>query len=281
MRLFFIQWGAEVRKMLERKRTYIGFGAFVVMELVIYWVLQGKTVASMIRRGIVRQGESAEYYYSAYTLGIIVLALSLLLASVFVALVAGDVVAKESEDGNLRMALARPISRLRLLTIKFLSCAVFAFVLVQFLVWTVLLMGIALRGNGGGMIFGIPEENMVIMHDGEEALKRYAMGSVGIAFSMIGVGSLAFMLSCFRIKPVAATVSAVAYLLVDWILYQTRLLDDYRPWMLTHYMASWRMLFFENIPWVTILRNYAVLCGASLTLFVVGAAVFESRDLKS
>ncbi|RBP39770.1 ABC-2 type transport system permease protein [Roseimicrobium gellanilyticum] len=281
MRLFFTQWGAEVRKMLERKRTYIGFGAFVVMELVIYWLLQGKTVGTMIRRGIVRQGESAEYYYSAYTLGMIVLALSLLLAAVFIALVAGDVVAKESEDGNLRMVLARPISRLRLLFIKFLSCAVFSVVLVQFLVWSVLLTGIALRGFGGGMIFGIPEDNVVMMYDGPEALQRYAMGSVGIAMSMVGVGSLAFMLSCFRIKPVAATISAVAYLLVDWILYQTRLLDDYRPWMLTHYMSTWRFLFLENIPWVRIVRNYSILCGASFSLFVVGAAVFESRDLKS
>jgi ABC-2 type transport system permease protein len=281
MRLFFIQWSAEVRKMLERKRTYIGFGAFVVMELIIYWLLQGKTVGTMIRRGIVRQGESAEYYFSAYTLGMIVLALSLLLAAVFIALVAGDVVAKESEDGNLRMVLARPISRLRLLFIKFLSCAVFSVVLVQFLVWSVLLMGIALRGFGGGMIFGIPEDNVVIMHDGAEALRRYAMGSMGIAMSMVGVGSLAFMLSCFRIKPVAATISAVAYLLVDWILYQTRLLDDYRPWMLTHYMSTWRFLFLENIPWARILRNYTILCGASFSLFVVGAAVFESRDLKS
>ncbi|HSI64842.1 MAG TPA: hypothetical protein VLE43_17070, partial [Candidatus Saccharimonadia bacterium] len=78
-----------------------------------------------------------------------------------------------------------------------------------------------------------------------------------------------------------ATITAMAYLLVDTILHESRIMDNYKEYLLTHYMSTWRMLLMENIPWVAIMRNYAVLCGASLTLFVVGTAVFESRDLKS
>lgn len=281
MRLFFIQWGAELRKMLARKRTYLGFGAFLVLELVIFWVLQRDGPTRGIRRMIQAQGESFETYFSALTLGFLVLVLSLLLASVFIALVSGDVIAKESEDGNLRLALARPISRLRLLTLKYLSCIIFCFVLIQFIVWTVLLMGIAVRGWGGGMFVFSPEDGMFVLYDAAKGLERYALSSVFLSMSMMGVGSAAFFLSCFRIKPVTATIAAVAYLLVDTILHESRLMESYNHLLLTHYMSTWRMVLMESIPWVTILRNYSILVGASLTLFVLGTAVFESRDLKS
>ena len=46
------------------------------------------------------------------------------------ALVGGDIVAKEAEDGTLRMILSRPISRLRLILIKWLAGMVFSLLLV-------------------------------------------------------------------------------------------------------------------------------------------------------
>jgi ABC-2 type transport system permease protein len=281
MNLFFTQWYAELRKMLARKRTYLGFGAFLVLESVIFWFLQRNGPERWMRKLIQGRGESFETYYSALTLGFIVLALSLLLASVFVTLVAGDVIAKESEDGNLRLALARPISRLRLLTLKYLSCVAFCFVLIQFLVWTILLLGMALRGWGGGMFVFSPEQATFVLFDWDLGLQRYALSSLFLSLSMMGVGSVAFFMSCFRVKPATATITAMAYLLVDTILHESRIMDNYKEYLLTHYMSTWRMVLMENIPWVALMRNYAVLGGASLTLFVIGTAVFESRDLKS
>jgi ABC-2 type transport system permease protein len=282
MNLFFIQWGAELRKMLARKRTYLGFGAFLVLEMAIYWLIYLVGVEKWFRKLVQGRGESFEYYFSALTLGFFVLIPSLLLSSIFVTLVGGDVVAKESEDGNLRLALVRPISRLRLLILKYLSCVVFSFVLIQFVVWTILLMGVALRGWGGGMLVFSPEENLFVLFDGDVGLRRYALSSFFLSLSMMGVGSVAFFLSCLRVKPATATITAMAYLLVDSIIHEMRIMDgQYNAYLLTHYMSTWRMVLMENIPWVTIMRNYAVLGGASLTLFVLGSAIFESRDLKS
>jgi ABC-2 type transport system permease protein len=266
--------------MLARKRTYIGFGAFIVLEIVVYAILEWKGFANAFRRMIQHQGESFDSYFSALTLGFIVLLPSLLLSSVFMTLVAGDVVAKESEDGNLRLVLARPISRLRLLTLKYLSCLVFSVVLMQFIVWSVLLMGIILRGWGGGMFVFSVEERMFMLFDANEGLQRYALGGGMLCFSMMGASSMAFFLSCFRIKPAAATITALAYLFVDSIVREMGILDD-ESFLITHYMTVWRMVFMESIPWVTILRSYTVLAGISLTLFALGAVVFQARDVKS
>ena len=281
MNLFLIQFSAELRKMTARKRTFLGFGAFLVLEIVIFWVLHIDGVENGFRRMIQRQGESFEHYFSALTLGFIVLMLSLMLSAVFMTLVAGDVVAKESEDGNLRLVLARPVSRLRLLTLKYLSCLVFSLVLMQFIVWTVLLMGIAVRGWGGGLFVFSPEEEMFVLFDAAEGLRRYALASVGLTLSMMGVTSMGFFMSCFRIKPATATITALAYMFVDSILRESHLMDNYRHLLITHYMTAWRTFFMEDIPWVSILRSYSMLGGISLTLFVLGAAVFQSRDVKS
>ena len=35
MKLFFIQWRAELHKLIARKRTFLGFGAFVLLEIVM------------------------------------------------------------------------------------------------------------------------------------------------------------------------------------------------------------------------------------------------------
>ena len=281
MNLFFWQLQAEIRKMLARKRTYLGFGAFILLEVVIFAMLHLDKVENGFRKMIQHQGESFEKYFSALTLGFIVLMLILLLSAVFMVLVAGDVVAKESEDGNLRLILSRPISRLRLLTIKYVACQIYTIVLMQFTVWSILLTGIILRGWGGGLIVFVPEEQMLVLFDANEGLVRYGYASLGLCASMMGATSIAFFLSCFRIKPAAATISALSYLFMDSVLRELHIMDSYKHFLITHYMTTWRMLFMETIPWVTVLRQYSTLAGVSLTLFVLGAMVFESRDVKS
>ncbi|MFZ4765630.1 MAG: hypothetical protein ACOYMN_11810, partial [Roseimicrobium sp.] len=132
-----------------------------------------------------------------------------------------------------------------------------------------------------GMFVFSPEEEMFVLFDAHEGLKRYALASVALCFSMAGASSMAFFMSCFRVKPATATITALAYLFVDSILRESHLMDNYKHLLITHYMTAWRTFFMETIPWVNILRSYSVLVGVSLTLFVLGAAVFQSRDVKS
>src|SRR5207244_8369665 len=90
---------------------------------------------SHVRNDIARQiegnGYLAEEYISALTVAVLMLIPQiLLLMPLYAALVGGDLVAKEAEDGTLRMILSRPISRARLLLLKWLAGAVFSLVLV-------------------------------------------------------------------------------------------------------------------------------------------------------
>ena len=161
MTLFFIQWAAELRKMLSRKRTFIGFGAFLMLEFVLLLVFKRDGPESFFRRIISKQGESFASYFSGLTLGFLVVAsATFILGAIYITLVAGDVVAKESEDGNLRLLLARPVSRFRLLAIKFLTCLVYSWLLIQFIAWSALALGIALQGWGGGLFVFAPDQGL-------------------------------------------------------------------------------------------------------------------------
>ena len=58
-------------------------------------------------------------------------------------------------------------------------------------------------------------------------------------------------------------------------------MDNYDYLLLTKHMGAWARILAEQVPWAIIIRSYTVLTAVSLSLFVLGTAVFEARDLKS
>ena len=89
----------------------------------------------------------------------------------------------------MRLLLARPVSRLRLMIVKYLSCTVYTFVLMQFIAWTALGLGIILRGWGGGLFVFVPERGILNFFDADEGLKRYAIGCSLLSLSMMAATS--------------------------------------------------------------------------------------------
>jgi ABC-2 type transport system permease protein len=281
MTLFLQQWTGELMKLFARRRTYIGFGAFVVLELVLLLLFRLQGMERFLAK-ISGKGAGFAHYQSALTLAMFVLGLSvLILGALYICLVGGDIVAKENEDGHYRLLLARPVSRVRLLFVKYLTCVSYAIVLIQFITWSVLLLGIVLMGWGGGFFAWVPELGLMVFYEWGPGFQRFAMASVFLAISMTTVSSIAFFLSCMPIKPAAATIGALSYVLIDWILRGSNFMDSYEHLLITTHMGAWHRILTEHIPWAIVIRSYAVLTGVSLSLFVLGAAVFEARDLKS
>src|SRR5581483_5290426 len=132
--LFRLQLGHELRKLFARKRTYIGFGAFVLVEALVLFLVNLPKPRSHFRRLIEQNGYGFDEYFSGLTLALLmVMWTTFLLGALYLALVAGDVVSKEVEEGTLRMILCRPVSRARIVALKYLACIVYTFVLVLFI----------------------------------------------------------------------------------------------------------------------------------------------------
>jgi ABC-2 type transport system permease protein len=282
MKGFGQQLSGELFRMFARRRTHIGFFLFVLIEAVALYFFQKPGAQRFFDEMLSRNGYAFEYYFSALTLALILLLASVfVLGMLFFALVAGDIVAKESEDGTLRMVLSRPVTRLRLLHVKYVSCAIYTVVLIFFLGVTAVLMGMAERGWGGGFFAYIPEKGVFAVYDWWPGMGRYFLALGFLAVSMNTVTSLAFCLSCFRIKPAAATILTAAIFITDWVLALLPPLADYRDWFLTPKMDDWVYALSEVIPMWGMVKSYAIIVGIQVTCFVVGWLVFESRDLKS
>lgn len=282
MTLFFQQWYGELMKLFARRRTYIGFGVFTALQVVILVMLKTLGFERWMTRFIAPQTDSFEYYISALTLAFIVVKLSVfILGGIYLTLVSGDIVAKESEDGHLRLLLARPVSRFRLLLLKYLTSSAYAVTLILFLFLVAFLLGIVMKGWGGGFFAFAPEINVIGFYDWGPGLQRYMLAAVMLGFGMTAVGSIAFFLSCFRIKPAAATIGALSYALVDMILRESRFMESYEHLLITKHIAVWARVLAETIDWAPIVRSSSVLAAVNITLFTLGYAVFESRDLKS
>lgn len=281
MTLFRRQLAGELRKLFGRRRTFLGFGAFVVFEIVILFLLRLDKVQASVRRVIEKAGYDSVVYLSGLTLGFLIVVWTvLLLEALFLALVAGDMVSKEVEDGTLRMMLCRPISRGRILLLKAIVSVLYTFALTLFVVLTALVAGLLNSGFGGLFVF-TPFEGVFAFYDFVPGLLRYLIALPLLALSLCTITALAFCLSCFPMKPAAATVVTLSILFGDSILRSVPYFESIRGWFLTTKMSAWIRVFEYRIPWEALVENFTWLTAINGTLFLIAWLAFSQRDFKS
>lgn len=283
MRSFIDQLRGELIKLFARPRTWMGYIAFLLMEGLILFVYKLDSSQRHMRGIVERNGLEFDTYYSSLTITFTIMLLSMfLLGSIYFALVSGDIVAKESEDGNLRMVFARPISRLRLLLVKYAAVCLYTVTFVIFVGLSGYAMAAAAVGWDGGLFVMEPKMKVFAAYPewGEGAL-RLAMAAGGVSLSMITLSSLAFMFSCFRIKPAAATILTLTILFVDMVLQGFPFFRPYEHWFVTWRMSAWVFLLEQSLQWPKLLSSYVWLFGLNATLFVIGWLAFQTRDFKT
>lgn len=285
--LFLRQLRAEFVKLFARKRTWMGFAAFFTLELILIGLLQTDSVERNFRsnfeRGIGLTGAELvfEQYFRGLTMAFTTISLTtLLLGALFLALVGGDIVSKEVEDGTLRMTLCRPASRLRVLAVKYCTAIAYTFILAIFIGASAIGVGWMWRGFGDMFVF-VPDEKLFAAYGTGEALWRLGGTILFFGVSLCTVTSIAFFFSCANVKPAAATVVTLVIMLVDLVLYQVPQLQPFRTWMLNHYMSTCTGIFRDPIPWERMFTDYLWLFGLNGTLVILGAAIFCRRDFKS
>ena len=278
--MFFAQLKNELWKLFGKKRTYIGFGAFLLAQVAMLLAFRFTRWQGDMERMLSGNGYLATEFISALTVSVVMLMPQIiLLMPLYVSLVGGDLVAKESEDGTLRMILSRPISRVRLLLVKWIAGILFAMVLVLTLGFMAL--GLAsLFFPWKGLFVFIPGQAFSVL-PASEGLAHFALAHVFLAVNASAVLSIAFMFSCFNMKPAAATILSLSYLFVNLVMEGIPFFDRYENWFITHHFKCWLQVFRDPIPWAQIFESETLLLGACATVFVIGATAFHVRDIKS
>ena len=282
--MFFLQLRSELVKLFGKKRTYIGFGVFLLAQNLMLLAFRFSNWKNIYAKLLEGNGYLSDEFVSALTVAVILLYPQMvLLMPLYVTLVGGDLVAKEAEDGTLRMILSRPVSRFRLLFTKWLTGVIFSTILVISLGAMALFfarMWFAWRGMF--VWFPLPEGTLIFNVLGpDEGLKCYVLAHFIMALNATTMLSLAFMFSCFNMKPAAATILALSLLLVCFVMELLPFFADWRDFTLTHHLRSWVYLFSKPVHLAQIAESMCVLAAVNVTAFVIGATHFHMRDIKS
>ncbi len=142
--------------------------------------------------------------------------------------VAGDTIAGEANTGTLRYLLVAPVSRARLLVVKFIGASAFALAATATLMITGILVGLALFPVGpvtllSGDVISI-----------SAALLRIALVAGYVTISLMGLAAVGLLISTLTVIPVGAMAATVVVSTVSQILATLPQLEVIHPFLLTY-----------------------------------------------
>jgi ABC-2 type transport system permease protein len=279
--MFFLQLRNELWKLFGKKRTYIGFIILLMAQNAMLLVFRFTRMSHRMTSVLEGNGFFSSQYISNMTVAMVMLyPIAMLLLPLYVTLIGGDLMAKESEDGTLRMILSRPISRIRLLLVKWTAGGIFSFILILALG----IMGILFASiwfPWGGLFVFIPGETFSIFEPGP-GLQHYIVAHLFLTIKAFTLMGMALMFSCFNIKPAAATILALSILFTNLAMQFMPFMKDYEDWLLSAQLSNvWFPILSSPIPWWKIGSAVSVLAGFNISFLLIGCTAFQLRDIKS
>jgi ABC-2 type transport system permease protein len=273
-----LKW--ELHKLFARPRTPAGFALLLAFQAILLALLHHGGVREEVRSSIVRLGFTFQENFTGATVAALMVGNTMtVLGALQVALVAGEIVSREIEDGTMRMLLCRPIRRGRVLLVKIITALIFTCAITSFITVCALALGMLSMGPGYWLIHS-PKEDFIAHHEFWPGLTRFLAASAMMTVSNWTVACLAFMLSCLNVKPAAAAVAALAVLIVDDTLRNLPFFAAVKPHFVMTHIVAWIHVYERRVPWNFLLQNYSALLVLNAAFLAVGWFSFQRRDLK-
>ena len=192
-----------------------------------------------------------------------------------VGVVSGDAVAGEAQTGTLRYLLTVPVSRTRLLLVKYGGLLSFALA-ASLLVATVgLLVGWALFPTGDVTLLSgttIPVA---------EAIWRAALVALYVTASLAGLAALGLAVSTFTEVPVAAMATTVVLAISSQIFGAIPQLDWLHPFLFTDQWLAFGDLLRDPVPTGALVDGLVLqVCWTAVALAIAWSR-FTTRDITS
>lgn len=286
----------ELFKIFRRPRTYIAFAVITLIILLIQIALKfgGREYMDLMMSGMGDTFETipTEDILNGYMVCFIILNLLLIHVPILVALVAGDAIAGEANMGTLRLLASKPVSRTKLLLIKFTASSVYTIILLIWVAVFALFLSMFLFGTNW---LAVPRELEFNVIEADDVLWRYAAAFIFAAIGLICVASLAFMLSVFSDNAIGPIVATVCIIIVFTILTQMQIPfydETIKPYLFTTHMLGWKGFFYvkgvegetirssvENLS--AILKSACVLVGYTFLFLMTAIWYFQRKNILS
>ena len=286
----------ELYKTFKKPRTYIAFGAIAAIVFLIQLALliNGKEYVQFILSNV---GDTLIIPYAKITNGywicFVILNLLLIHVPILVALVSGDIIAGEASAGTLRLLLTKPISRTKIMVVKFLACSIYTLMLLIWMAFLALFVSILLFGTNDLVV---AKEYELLQIEKSDVLWRYFAAFGFAAVALIVVAALAFFLSSISDNSIGPIVATVSIIIVLSILSEMRIPiydNTVKPYLFTTHMLGWKGFFYvssnadgqtlrgtvSNLP--AILRSLGILIAYIVIFTGAGIIIFNRKDILS
>jgi ABC-2 type transport system permease protein len=194
-----------------------------------------------------------------------------------IVIVTGDLLSGEANAGTYRILLTRPVSRIQLVTAKFITGIVYSLITVLFLAVLSMGLGYILFGKGDlivlmGVLNIFPEDDV---------FWRFAMAYIFGFLSMTAVASLSILLSGLSNNSLGPILSTMAIIIIFTLIssLDIKLFAIIQPFLFTTYLNTWQLFFSFDIDRGEILKNAAVLAGYVVIFYGITVFYFNRKDI--
>lgn len=272
----------ELYKIFRRPRTYISFAIITAFCFIIQVAMlsDGDSFVGFALQGVGEQFDIQGNVLNGYLVTYIILQSLLLQIPLLVALVAGDVLAGEANLGTLRLLLTKPISRTKLVLVKFAASICYALLL---LIWLAVVgLGLSLLFFGEGDMINLKSDSFVMLLS-DDIMWRYLAAFAFAALAMTTVAALSLFLSAFADNSIGPIIGTMGVIIVLTLLtnLELPLFNAIKPYLFTTHMVGWKGFFDDPVPYTAIRRSAFVLV-AYVVLFVgVTVFYFNRKDIQT
>jgi ABC-2 type transport system permease protein len=271
----------ELVKTFLKWRSYI---TFIVIAVVVPLVdialkLQGNNLATGMTRGLARDFLLVGNIMNGYFVTQFLMASLWVHIPFLITLAAGDQLAGEATAGTFRLLLTRPVSRTRILFIKYLTTLLYTAALIAFLAVLSLGLGAALFGTGDLLVLG----KSVGLIPAADAPGRFFLGFALATLSMWTVASLSFLFSSLVENAIGPIVGTMGVIIVCYIISNVPvdLFTTIRPYLFTTYLNVWQKALEVRIPWAEVRDHVLILSGFNVGFLLVTWYLFVRKDILS
>ncbi len=267
----------ELMKMLRRPRTWVAIAMLNALPTLVAILVSLTDIAPA-------PGEGPPFLSAVLTdatlFPLVALGIVLpLFLPIAVAVVGGEAIASEAQNGTLRYLLVRPVSRGYLIVAKLVSVVVFVLLTVVLVAAVGYVVGQIFLGQGTAPT-GVASISGTTL-SGAEVAQRTALALGYITLSMLGVAALALLLSTLTDSAIGAALGTVGFLIASTVLLGLDAAQALHPWLPTRYWLAFVDLFRDPILWDDVTLG-VLLQGAYFLVFSVAAwANFATKDITS
>jgi ABC-2 type transport system permease protein len=189
--------------------------------------------------------------------------------------VSGDTIAGEAGQGTLRYLLIAPVSRLRLLVVKYLGTLAFAIAGT----FTLMIAGAVI----GAILFPI---GPVTLLSGDvigvgEAVWRMTLVAFYTSISMTGMLAVGLFISTLTTIPVGAMTGVLVTSGVSQILDNLPQFEAIHPWLFTHYWLDFADILRQPIELSSMGSNALLQLGYVVVFGAMAYGRLASKDILS